>query len=280
MKLKFISIAAAAGAILSGAASCVKINEELGENFIPTPQIWNVFPCEPVALEDITVERSDSLSGYSTTRFTFGSVKSESFSSFKACSFTLVPLMDSLDFGKDIEVVQFHFTAERDTVSVLYDKDIRTLQNVYAYNLRKPLDSTILYTGDIDKLRDNFVGDRRIAVSTYNGGDSLSFDFTKEYGMAVIEGIQRFQALPAERKDTLENYLKEVPGIYICTDEQTVEGGRINMFELPIGASDGYIDGNYAELKIRARYGDSSQKTDTSFVFYFGPSEFLSDEST
>ena len=35
---------AAAGAILLFSASCVKVNEELGENFIPTDQKWDVFP--------------------------------------------------------------------------------------------------------------------------------------------------------------------------------------------------------------------------------------------
>lgn len=50
------------------------------------------------------------------------------------------------------------------------------------------------------------------------------------------------------------------------------------MIELPMQASDGYIDANYAELKIRAKY--NGRQTDTLFVFYFGPSEFIKDDAT
>ena len=50
------------------------------------------------------------------------------------------------------------------------------------------------------------------------------------------------------------------------------------MFELPISTSDGYIDGNYAELKIRAKY--DGRQTDTLFVFIFGPAEFMTSEDT
>ena len=64
----------------------------------------------------------------------------------------------------------------------------------------------------------------------------------------------------------------------MTTDMQTTNGGRINMIELPMQASDGYIDANYAELKIRAKY--NGRQTDTLFVFYFGPSEFIKDGAT
>ena len=278
MKSRLISIAAAIGVILLGASSCIQVNEELGGNFIPTEQIWNVFPCAPVALSDITMERSDSLSGYSTTRFTFGSVKDDNFACVKGTSFTLVPLADSLDFGKNTQVLQFHFTAVRDTVSVLYDYQQRMLQNVFVYSLKEPLDSTILYTGERDRLK---ILDGTITKGTpvYNGGDSLSFDFSEAYAKAVITGIENWQKEYGEnRTDSLSYYLKHVPGIYMETSEQTENGGRINMFDLPIEAADGYIDGNYAELKIRAEYDGTL--TDTLFVFYFGPSEFLNDEST
>ena len=65
---------AAIGAILLGSASCITINEELGGNLIPIDQKWDVYPQKPVVLEDIRLQMSDSLSGYSTTRFTFGAV--------------------------------------------------------------------------------------------------------------------------------------------------------------------------------------------------------------
>ena len=110
----------AIGAILFGSASCVKINEQLGENLIPTDQKWEVFEIYPMELTDIRMQMSDSLSGYSTSRFVFGSVRDSRLgTSIKSASFTLVPLYDTLDFGKETKIRQFHFSAVRDTLSVM-----------------------------------------------------------------------------------------------------------------------------------------------------------------
>ena len=69
-----VSRLAAIGAILLGSASCVNIDETLGESLIPTDQKWDVFTPEAVDLTDIRLQLSDSLSGYSSTRFTFGAI--------------------------------------------------------------------------------------------------------------------------------------------------------------------------------------------------------------
>ena len=283
MKYNIFCLFAVFALMTSGFVSCVEINEELGDNFIPTDQIWNVFPCDDVDLSEITMAKSDRLSGYSTSRITFGSVKDDMFSDLKGSSFTLVPLLNTLDFGTDTEVLQFHFTAARDTVSVLRDRDRKILQNVYVYSLNEPLDSTILYAGTFTdrNIFDKFVNSSRTITSgipVYDGGDSLSFDFSEEYALQVIDGIKEWQKLKKEKRDSLSSYLKNVPGVYMTTDRQTTNGGRINMIELPMQASDGYIDANYAELKIRAKY--NGRQTDTLFVFYFGPSEFIKDDAT
>ena len=283
MKSNISRLILAVIAISMGLTSCVSIDEKLGGNFIPTDQTWDVFPCEPVPLENITIRKSDHLTGYSTSRITFGSIKDQDFGCSKASSFTLVPLMDTLDFGENHEVLQFHFTASRDTLSTIKDSDLKILQNVYVHPLKKALDSTILYTGQFaDKaLLNEFVDMDKIisaGIPVYNGGDSLSFDFSKEYAEQVIKGICEWQEMDKEKRDSLQYYLEKVPGIYIEGDDQTTDGGRINMFDLPISASDGYIDGNYAELKIRSTY--NGRLTDTLFVFFFGPSEFINEKST
>ena len=140
MKFNISRLIAAAIATLVGLTSCVTIDEKLGGNFIPTDQTWNVFPCEPIALEGITLRKSDRLTGYSTSRITFGSIKDNDFGCNKASSFTLVPLMDTLDFGENHQVLQFHFTASRDTLSTLKDSDLKILQNVYVHPLKKAID--------------------------------------------------------------------------------------------------------------------------------------------
>ena len=145
-----VSRLAAIGAILLGSASCVSINEQIGGNLIPTDQQWDVFTPEAVEFEDICIQMSDSLTGYSNSRFTFGAVNDEIMgTSIKSTSFTLVPYLDSVDLGKNTKIRQFHFTAVRDTLSTIYDNEQRILQNVYVSELRKPLDSTIIYTSSL-----------------------------------------------------------------------------------------------------------------------------------
>ena len=286
MKISFIGKAlriAAIGATLLGFASCVTIDGTLGENFIPTEQIWDVYPCEAVTLNNITMEYSDKLSGYSNKRFTFGATRDENFVSSSTASFTLVPVMDSLDFGKETngypKISRFHLSAVRDTLSMVYDQQEKILQNVYVYGLTAPLDSNVLYTGtDLKALADNKIITKGIPV--YDGGDSLTIDFNLEYTKSVIKGIQDFMKLDAEKRDSINNYLKFVPGIIMGTDVQTEIGGRINMFELPIQAESGYITGNYALLEFTGLYEDSTEPVDTSFLFYFGPADFLKDEDT
>ena len=53
------------------------------------------------------------------------------------------------------------------------------------------------------------------------------------------------------------------------------------MFELNLKTdSYGYLTGNYAELKFTAEYGDSDEPVDTSFLFFFGPAEFMAEDAT
>ena len=202
---------AAIGAILLSSASCVYINEELGENLIPTAQLWDVFNPDAVDIKEIRMQMSDSLSGYNTSRFTFGSIQDGVLgSSMKSTSFTLVPLVDTLDFGRNTKLRQFHFSAVRDTLSMVYDNQERILQNVYVTELKKPLDSTVLYTGSfIDpKVREEFLDlENRITegIPVYNGGDSLSFDFSEAY---ALEFIERLKTVPL---DSMNLYLEKVP---------------------------------------------------------------------
>ena len=270
---------AAIGAILLFSASCIKVNEHLGENLIPTDQKWDVYPQEAQPLKDIRLQMADSLSGYSSTRFTFGAVKDDLMgTTIKSTSFTLVPISDSLDFGKNPKDRGFHFTASRDTLSTVYDSQLRMIQNIYVYELKQALDSTVLYSGAFDT--DKYVDKSSViteGIPVYDGGDSLSFEFSKEYAESLIEKLQKTDL------DSLEIYVQGdaskgiagIPGIFITTDSPASYGGRINMFDLEIDINKDYgITGNYAELKFRADYGDRKD-VDTSFVFFFGPGDFL-----
>ena len=279
MNLNFlgrVSRLAAIGAILLGSAACINVNEELGENLIPTDQKWDVFPQDPAPLTQIRLQMADSLSGYSSSRFTFGAVKDDILgTTVKGASFTLVPLADSIDLGTNTRVNGFHFTAIRDTLSTVYDSQQRIIQNVFVSELKAPLDSNILYAGAFmnDEVSEKYLNlSERITegIPVYDGGDSLSFDFSKEFAESMVERLKTADL------DSMALYLEKIPGIYITTDTPVGYGGRINMFELGLkyDSNYGYITGNYAELKIKADYGER-KNVDTSFVFFFGPGDFL-----
>lgn len=276
-------------------ASCVTIDEQLGENLIPTHQLWDVFTPKAEVLEDIVLKASDSLSAYSTRRITFGAINDDVLGSCtKGTSFTLVPVLKNIDLGENTIIKQFHFSAVRDTLSTVNDNQQRMMQNVYVYSLKEPLDSTILYTNSLSPgvkpegaaltNREKFLDlDKLIAkgIPVYNGSDSLSFDFTDEFSKKVVEGIKTFHESYLAQTDTLlSDYLKLIPGIYLETEAPIGIGGRINMFDLALEFdSNSYISGNYAELKITADYGER-KGVDTSFVFLYGPSDFLTLGST
>ena len=277
--LRRVSRLAAIGAILLGSASCVYINEELGENLIPTDQKWDVFTPEAVVLDDIQMKMTDSLSAYNTDRFTFGAINDPVLgTSIKSTSFTLVPLLDSLDFGTNTRVRQFYFTAVRDTLSTYHSSQERILQNVYVSELKAPLDTFSLYTGtfmnpaNVEKYL-NTSNIITTGIPVYDGGDSLSFSFSKEFTESMIERLK------TARLDSMDLYTKDIPGIYITTDAPAVQGGRINMFDLPLELSDSYVTGNFAELKFTADYGDRKD-VDSSFIFLFGPGTFMDQTSS
>lgn len=277
------------GATLLGSASCVDINEELGENLIPLNQLWDVYIPEAEVLDNIELRKPDSQSAYSSRRITFGAVRDELGLSVKGSSFTLVPILKDIYLGENTEILQFHFSAVRDTLSTVYDDQQRMMQNVFVYSLREPLGSDILYTNSLspgvkpeDATETNekkFIDRTRFisqGIPVYNGSDSLSFDFSKEFAEEVIDGITKFREGYIAKQDTLlSDYLKLVPGIYLETETPSGYGGRINMFDLALEFdSNSYISGNFAELKVRADYGDRKD-LDTSFLFIFGPSDFI-----
>ena len=261
------------GAALVCAASCVYVDDNLGQNFIPGDQIYEVRTAT-FDLDGIRMGYSDSLSAYSSSRITVGAIRDSKFGlTSRSSAFTIVPVVDTIDVGENPRVTQFHFTVSRDTTSVEDEGQTNILQNIYVHRLEHVLDSTYLYTVDLNDK--DFIGKETITrgIPVYNGGDSLSFDFSDDFAM---EMVKLFQEDPDIQMD-LDEYLEKMPGIYIRSDAPATEGGRINMFNCPIEVSDSYyVTGNYAELKIRSDYG-TRKDVDTSFLFYFGPQERTTD---
>ncbi len=264
---KYLKTASIFGAAVICAASCVYIDENLGRNFIPSNQIYETGRFE-VPLQEIRMGYSDSLSAYSSSRITVGAVVDDKFGlSTRSSAFSLIPLAESMDLGTEPEILQFHFTAVRDTLSCPDMSQMGIIQNINVYALPQMLDSTFLYTVDLKD--EDFKDAVRISkgVPTYMGGDSLSFDFTMEYAQKIVDACRENKNLPGD----LTAFQKKIPGIYLCADKPYGKGGRINMFDATLEISDSYyITGNYAELKIRTKYSGSDEPKDTSFLFVFG----------
>lgn len=251
--------------------SCISVNENLGDSLIATNQKYDLFTAE-IPIENIEIGVADSLSGLSLYRFTVGAVRDELFGlTTRSTAFTLVPVADTLDFGKPgtQKFRQFHFSALADSISCDQPDQAYILQTINVYELESAVD----YEANYPEIH---YSSTRITEGTpmYSGKDSLTFNFTKEFG-------EKYLKITAEDMDTITNYTKNFPGIYMTVDPPAGNGGRINMFSLPIAVSSGVIYGSYAELKFSAEYEDRGA-VDTSFLFYLGPMDLydLSDVTT
>ena len=259
----------AGAAVLMTCLSCVRLDYNLGADYLATDQQFDTFIAE-FPLEDIRMVPADSLSGYSQTRITFGAIRDEQFGlTTRSSAITLVPMYDSLDYGSNARFRYFHITMVADTVSVDKEEDQYAHQNINVYELTEALDSTF----DINtKLKH---GTRRISmgVPVYNGTeDTLGFFFTREFG-------EKYMHITLDDTKDIATYTKKFPGICFETDAPAGYGGRINLFDLHLkfNSSYHYIQGNFAELAFTADYNGVSK--DTSFYFYFSPDRFYDVDS-
>lgn len=250
----------ACAVFLSAIFSCISVNQEMGKDYLAIDQQYDIFT-ESFPIEDIGMDIPDSLSSYSLYRFSFGSVRDSEYGlTTRSAAFTIVPVNDTLDFGiaGTQQFKSFHFAAPFDSTSFDATTQEFILQNVNVYELESSLDYT--KANPEIKYKRKRITD---GVPVFNGTDSLSFDFSQEFGEKYMQILQ-------SDLDTITQYVQKFPGIYIDTDEPVGMGGRINMFKLPINVSDGVIYGSYASLQFSATYDDRGQ-IDTSFVFYLGP---------
>ena len=255
--------------LLLSCLSCIHMDYDLGADYLATDQQFDTFIAE-FPLEDIRMVPADSLSGYSQTRITFGSIRDSQFGlTTRSSAITLVPMYDSLDYGSNARFRYFRMAMVPDTVSVSREEDLYTHQNINVYELSEPLDSTY----DINTILKH--GSKRITmgIPVFNGSeDTLGFYFSREFG-------EKYMHITLEDTKSIATYTKKFPGICFETDAPAGNGGRINIFDLQLkfNSSYNYIQGNYAELGFSAEY-DGVRK-DTTFLFYFSPDRFYDVDS-
>ena len=278
MEFSRISAVVCAAAVASFCGvSCISVDDTLGQDYIPASHKWQVINTS-LDIESMEMAKADELGGYSSRRICVGGVKDSEFGwDEREAAFSLIPIADTADFslGENPEFVRFHFAVGLDTISVKDANQERIIQNIRVYELQKPLDQTVIYAGKgTDGLYDPSLGTVTEGVPTYNGGDSLSFDFSRAFGEKYME------KLSGMKLDSVSNYIKELPGICICADRSVSGSGRINMFKVAVSTNDyNYITGNYAELSIRSTF-DERGPIDTSIVFMVGAASMLGASST
>ena len=250
-------------AALLACVSCVDVDNGLGGGLLPVSHTYTVIDPDPVDI-GVDMKMADSLSGYSSTRITIGAIRNDDEYGLttRASVVTLIPLADTVDFGSDPVYRGFHFSAILDSTSVdrLDQKNI--IQNVNVYEMEEPLSDGQAYCNS------EVSHGKRVSntIPTINGDDSLSFNFTREFG-------RKYMGMTMADLADYDTYLKHFPGIYIDTDAPLGQGGRINIYQLQLGYSNGYgITGSYAELSWTGTY--KGERKDTSMFFYFSATGF------
>ena len=263
-----LSIVAVAAGVF-GCYSCVSVDYSVGADYLATNQQFDTYTTE-FFLDDLQLKMADSLSGYSQTRATFGTVRDEDFGLTKrACAITLVPVFDSLDFGQNPVFEDFYFTMERDTVCVVGEDQRYIIQNVNVYELTEPTTNVF----DINATLPHSANKVSIGTPIINGSsDSICFHLTKDFG-------EKYLHMTWDDTKDLETYLEKYPGLYIDTDDPIGMGGRLNMFQIQLDFdSDAYVSGNYAMLSFKSEYDDDEDgvyvQKDTAFFFYLGATGF------
>ena len=268
-KMKFRLLTLAAG--LACCLSCIQTDPSLGGVFVPVTETYTFHTAE-IPLEGITLQMADKLSGFSDDRITVGAIREPEFGlTTRSSAFTLIPIFeDEFELGDDPVFKSFHFAAARDTLSMLDPGQENILQHFHVYELSEPLDAT----EDYDLNQTVAHGDRPITRGTpvYNGRDSLSFDFSEEFGKKYLQ-------ITKEDVSDMKKYIEKFPGIYIESDLPEGDGGRINMLDVQLSydAQNKYVSGNFARLRYSAVF-DGVRK-DTVMIFYYGAADFFDMDS-
>ena len=279
----------AAMAILLGGTGCVKTDGTLGQDYIPSSHIWKVATVS-FDIDRIDMVKATELGGYSSKRVAIGGVYDNEFGwSERVSAFPLIPVVDTLTFQmpEDAECLSFHFAIGKDTLSFREASQEGIIQCIRVYELSHPLDNDIIYAGrlnfsgtdsDINKYRDdkgNLIelydpakGVVTDGCPTYNGGDSLSFNFKKSFGQKYLDALKEMKL------GSVTEYAKKLPGVIIRCDRD-LGSGRINLFQTAVTTDDyNYLTGNYATMRYRATF-DERGPIDTSIVFLLGLSGMI-----
>lgn len=268
MKLKLIPILAAA---LCVCISCVELSGNVGENFLPGIQDYDLHYVE-LPLDGISNRMADSLSGFSQTKMAIGAVTdSDGNTTRRAAAATIAPLFNELDFGTDPEIKSMRLVMAVDTVSVADTRYSYILQKLNVYELEHTID----VAKDFDCNGKNIAHKKEKVTKgdpIVMGMGTVSFELTEDYA-------SKFLTITADDLADKDKYFKKIPGLYFDTPDPIGEGGRINIFGLQVdyNSEANILESNFGILDITSTY--KGVKKDTTFTFYLGATDIINADS-
>ena len=275
--MKKLLLAGAAAVIVTSA--CIKIDGSLGKGLVDKSLLFNTYTVE-FPLEQITMKRSEDLSGYSSSRVVVGAIRDDVFGlTTRESAFTLVPALDTLNLGTNPKAVSLDLYFEADSVSCADDSQARILQNLYVTELTARLDPKVTATTTDIAHGTDLITD---GLPVINGSGAMQFTFTKTYAQKYLDKLKAFapDGIMVDRSwdsDALsarfDAFADAIPGIHIRTDEPSGNGGRINLFKLSclsISNNQYYRNNNIAYLQYT---NDECAGKDTTLIILLIPGE-------
>ncbi len=237
--------------------SCILTDNTLGSVYIPDNQDISIKTAEfdlPV-----TLKMADSLQTAVSANFIIGSITTNDYGTFRVgTAASITPATDTILWGSDPVFKDMYLQIAISDKRFLSPEQAFIPQNIYAYELKAPLDTTFIYNNSISKLSYHPVPVTS-RNSIYMGGDSLKMHFTKEYG-------ERFFSATIEECDSTKLFINKFYGLYFRTDdiEKGLTGGRLNYFDIAT-----------ADLRLTfTSTNEAGKRRDTSIAFKLG--EYLS----
>ena len=275
--MKKLLIAGAAAVI--ALSSCIKTDNSLGKGLVDKSLLYDTYT-EEFPLEQITMKRSEDLSGYSSSRVVVGAIRDDVFGlTTRESAFTLVPALDTLNLGTNPKAISLDLYFEADSVSCADDSQARILQNLYVTELTSRLDPKVTATTTDVAHGTDLITD---GLPVINGSGAMQFVFTKTYAQKYLDALKAFapDGIMVDRSwdsDALSTrfdaFADAIPGIHIRTDEPSGNGGRINLFQLSclsISNNQYYRNSNVAYLQYT---NDECAGKDTTLIILLVPGE-------
>ena len=278
---RLIVLGLAAAFVLPG---CIKVDSSLGKGLVDKSLLYDTYT-ETFFLEETRLCHSQDLSGFSDSHITIGAIRDDDFGlTTRESAFPIVPVLDTIDLGRNPKAVSFILNVAGDTISCSNDNQARILQNIRVTELLEPLD-----TKKRSAMREIAHGTELLTegLPVYNGEGALSFNFTQEYAQRYVDVIASFNKVLKDRVsengvDRYQDFIQALPGIHLSVDAPEGNGGRINLFELScltVASSQYTRNNNVAVLTVNSTWGSETSPRDSSFLFIPGEIEFV-DEQT